>query len=131
MSRQSVQQHFLFLREICSAHLLADPMTLGGRNIVVQIDESLFRHKPKYHHGRAVAGAQWVFGACDTSSTPAVAYMELVLDQRAATLIPSYRGSSYPDRRSTATSGLLTGSCTPTPATRTPPSTTARTLLTR
>ena len=69
MSRQSVHQHFLFLREICSTHLLADPMTLGSRNIVVQIDESLFRHKPKYHHGRAVAGAQWVFGACDTSST--------------------------------------------------------------
>ena len=88
LSRQSVQQHFLFLREICSAHLLANPMTLGGRNIVVKIDESLFRHKPKYHRGRAGAGDQWVFGACDMSTIPAVAYMELVPDRRAATLIP-------------------------------------------
>ena len=91
LSRQSVQQHFLFLREICAAHLLANPMTLGGPNVVVQIDESLFRHKPKYHRGRAAAGDQWVFGACDTSTTPAVAYMELVPDRRAATLMPIIR----------------------------------------
>ena len=49
VSRQCVQQHFLFLREVRSAHLLKDPVALGGANVIVQIDESLFRHKPKYH----------------------------------------------------------------------------------
>ena len=39
-------QHF---RDICSWRLLThdSPLMLGGPGIVVQIDESLFRHKPK------------------------------------------------------------------------------------
>ena len=88
VSRQCVQQHFLFLREVCSAHLINDPLALGGANVIVQIDESLFRHKPKYHRGRVPASDQWVFGLCDTSKTPGVGYMELVQDRRAVTLIP-------------------------------------------
>ena len=73
---------------------------LGGRNVIVQIDESLFRHKPKYHRGRAPASDQWVFVLCDTSTTPGVSYK------------PSSRSSSgsfdtVPS--STATSGLPTG----------------------
>ena len=88
VSRQCVQQHFQFLREVCSTHLLATPMFLGGRNVIVQIDESLFKHKPKYHRGRAPASEQWVFGICDTSTTPGVTYMEIVPDRRAQTLIP-------------------------------------------
>ena len=68
VSRQCVQQHFLFLREVCSAHLINDPVVLGGANVIVQIDESLFRHKPKYHRGRVPASDQWVFGLCDTWS---------------------------------------------------------------
>ena len=88
VSRQCVQQHFLFLREVCSTHLMNHPVSLGGANVIVQIDESLFRHKPKYHRGRAPAADQWVFGIVDTSTTPGVGYMELVPDRRAVTLIP-------------------------------------------
>ena len=65
--------------------------------------ESLFRHKPKYHRGRAPALDQWVFGLCDTSTTPGVSYMELLPDRLAQTLIPiiEHRGSAwfdYPQR---------------------------------
>ena len=38
-----------YLRDICSWRLttLDAPLLLGGPGIVIQIDESLFRHKPK------------------------------------------------------------------------------------
>ena len=38
---------YQWLREICSSKLLATNIKLGGVNKIVQIDESLFRHKPK------------------------------------------------------------------------------------
>ena len=40
---------YQWLREVCSTKLLQTPITLGGQNVTVQIDESLFRHKPKVH----------------------------------------------------------------------------------
>ena len=39
---------YQWLREVCSQALLnGPPIILGGQQIVVQVDESLFRHKPK------------------------------------------------------------------------------------
>ena len=39
---------YQWLREVCSQTLLNDPpIVLGGPQIIVQIDESLFRNKPK------------------------------------------------------------------------------------
>ena len=39
---------YQWLREVCSTKLLqGPPIILGGPNVVVQIDESLFKHKPK------------------------------------------------------------------------------------
>ena len=38
---------FQWLREVCSTTLLQTNITLGGPGIIVQADESLFRHKPK------------------------------------------------------------------------------------
>ena len=39
---------YQWLREMCSQKLLGDPqIVLGGPHTIVQIDESLFRHKPK------------------------------------------------------------------------------------
>ena len=42
-------QSYQYLGDICSWRLTtADaPLLLGGNGVVVQIDESLFRHKPK------------------------------------------------------------------------------------
>jgi hypothetical protein len=42
---------YQWLREVCSTRLITSgPVVLGGPGTVVQIDESLFRHKPKVVH---------------------------------------------------------------------------------
>ena len=64
----------------------------GREWLVCQLDESLFRHKPKYHHGRATTQELWVFGIVDTSYIPARGYMELVENRSAAVLLPIVRG---------------------------------------
>ena len=38
---------YRWLREVCSTKLLATPIILGGPGVIVQVDESLYRHKPK------------------------------------------------------------------------------------
>ena len=38
---------YQWLREVYSTNVLATPIQLGGRGVIVQIDESLFRHKPR------------------------------------------------------------------------------------
>ena len=48
-SEKSAVQAYLYFRDICSWRILNrnSPLMLGGPGVVVQIDESLFRHKPK------------------------------------------------------------------------------------
>ena len=38
---------YQWLREVCTTKLMQSPIILGGPGIIVQVDESLFRHKPK------------------------------------------------------------------------------------
>ena len=38
---------YQWLREVCSTKLLQAPIILDGIGTIVQIDESLFLHKPK------------------------------------------------------------------------------------
>ena len=38
---------YQWLREVCSTKFLQSPMILGGPGIIVQVDESEFKHKPK------------------------------------------------------------------------------------
>ena len=38
---------YQWLREVCSTKLLQTPIILGGAGVIVQADESQFRHKPK------------------------------------------------------------------------------------
>ena len=40
-------QVYQWLREVCSSTLLETPIILGGPGVIVQVDESQFRHKPK------------------------------------------------------------------------------------
>jgi len=70
-------------REVCTTKLLQTPIILGGSWIIVQVDESLFRHKPKvsYHgqnhkihvqtqnnRGRHTQQEIWVLGMVDSCS---------------------------------------------------------------
>ena len=89
-------QIYQWLREVCSTKLINTPIVLGGSNVTVQIDESLFRHKPKYHRGRAPRTEQWVFGLVDTSKQPALGYMEIVPRRDAQTLLPIIRAHTAP-----------------------------------
>ena len=70
-------QIYQYCRDICSWRLLNhdSPLMLGGPEVVVQIDESIFRHKSKHHRGRATMNEVWVFGLCDTSASPALGVM--------------------------------------------------------
>ena len=43
---------YQWLCEVCTAKLLQTQIILGGPGVVIQIDESLFRHKPKVHTRR-------------------------------------------------------------------------------
>ena len=47
VSRPTAIDAFQWLREVCTTTLLQSPIQLGGPGCVVQINESLFRHKPK------------------------------------------------------------------------------------
>ena len=110
ISEATAVQAYQYLRDICSWRLtnVDSPLLLGGPGVVIQIDESLFRHKPKvkhcrssiytfsgkcilsfqYHRGRPPQSDQWVFGMVDTSHTPALGIITMVPQRDAATLLP-------------------------------------------
>ena len=41
---------YQWLREVCSTKLLQNPIVLGGPGVIVQIDESQFKHKSKVQY---------------------------------------------------------------------------------
>ena len=47
VGRDTTINVYQWLREVCTTKLLSMPIQLGAPGKVVQIDESLFRHKPK------------------------------------------------------------------------------------
>ena len=40
---------YQWLQEVCSTKLLRPPIVLGGPGVIVEIDESQFKHKPKVY----------------------------------------------------------------------------------
>lgn len=83
-----LNKFFKKIRDSCRKYFLINPVRLGGDGIICQIDESLFRHKPKYHRGRATDHEIWIFGIADTSITPAKFFLQIVPDRSSATLLP-------------------------------------------
>ena len=96
LSRVTVIDIHNFCREVCSKYFENNPIKLGGSGVTVQIDESCFSHKPKFHRGRAPIKPLWVFGIVDTSTTPSLGYMEIVESRNAHTLLPIIRKVVYP-----------------------------------
>ena len=47
MDKRTAIDIYQWLREVCTTKLLSSPIILGVPGVVVKIDESLFRHKPK------------------------------------------------------------------------------------
>ena len=54
LSKPSAVQAYQYLRDICSWRLMTHdaPLLLGGPGVAIQIDESLFCHKPKVREKR-------------------------------------------------------------------------------
>lgn len=76
------------LQKACINWFIKYPILLGGSGVICQIDESLFRHKTKYHRGRAPQNEKWVFGIADVSFIPAKIYLQCVDDRSQTTLVP-------------------------------------------
>ena len=47
VSKKTAIDVYQFFRDVYTTKLLQTPIVLGGPNVVVQVDESLFSHKPK------------------------------------------------------------------------------------
>ena len=47
VTRVTAVQAYQYFRDVCSTKLLQHPILLGGLGIIIQIDESLYWHKPK------------------------------------------------------------------------------------
>jgi hypothetical protein len=63
--RQTIAKIFKAIRMVCSKALNKKEIRLGGENLTVQIDESLFA-KVKHLIGKDLARKQvWVFGMVD------------------------------------------------------------------
>ena len=88
ISAKTTIYYFNLIREVCSQKLCSTLVQLGRPGVVVQIDESLFTHKPKYHYGRPARSEQWVIGLVDTSYRPARGVMRLIPSRDAVTLLP-------------------------------------------
>ena len=93
--RQTIGEIFKANRMVCSIALNKKEIRLGGENLTVQIDESLFA-KVKHFVGKDLARKQvWVFGMVDVK--PDVIYFECVPDRTALTLLSIIYEHVVPD----------------------------------
>ena len=65
VSEATVSQHYQFFRDVRSHWLIENPQMLGGKDIIVEIDECVVA-KRKYNRGRLVR-ERWVSGIYDLS----------------------------------------------------------------
>lgn len=87
ISKPSLIQWFVYLREICSLYLLNNPQILGGQDRIVEIDESALGRKRKYNRGAVRGiGTTWVFGILDIVTKQC--HVQLVPNRSRATLLP-------------------------------------------
>ncbi|KAI4293553.1 hypothetical protein PAPHI01_2827, partial [Pancytospora philotis] len=75
------------LRLACTRYIEANPVVMGGKDVIVQADESLFAAKQKNHVGR-VTPQIWVFSICEKDSVPIKTYFSVVEKRDADALLP-------------------------------------------
>lgn len=64
----SVYDWYNLYRDLMSKSLLEKPVQLGGIDKIVEIDESKWGRKHKYHRGKGTAYTQWIFGLVERGS---------------------------------------------------------------
>lgn len=96
VSRDTVQKVVYNMRKLCEKFNIQNPIHLGGDGVICQVDESLFRCKPKYHRGRATEHELWVFGIADVSFKPAKIFLKVVESRNANTLLPLIQNVCLP-----------------------------------
>ncbi|KAG1660800.1 Protein SGT1 [Nymphon striatum] len=84
-----------FIRDVCANCIIDHPVTLGGEDKVVEIDESKFMHR-KYHQGRFRDG-HWVLGMVERGNNNCV--MVIVPDRSAETLLPIIQQHVLPETK--------------------------------
>ena len=80
-----------YIREVCIDALSVNK--IGGKNKVVEIDESLFG-KRKYNRGRINKGQYWVFGGGERGTNKC--FLIPVLKRDSATLLPIIKNNILP-----------------------------------
>lgn len=97
VDNKTVIDWYMFLRDVCSSDLLAQPFIIGGVGQTVAIDESVVaRAKPGNRRGRPVP-PQWVFGGVELGTGNF--FMQLVSQRDAATLLPIIQRHIRPGTR--------------------------------
>ena len=91
VSHPCVVDWYKKLRKICSAAINNDPVVLGNTNgAVVEIDESLFGKKRKYHRGTGKQDT-WVFGMVEKGTRKVL--FKVVDRRNRETLLPIIKSS--------------------------------------
>uniref|UniRef100_A0A0L8HEP7 ISXO2-like transposase domain-containing protein n=1 Tax=Octopus bimaculoides TaxID=37653 RepID=A0A0L8HEP7_OCTBM len=72
------------LREVCAAQILANPRVIGGPNMTVEIDESMFTNRKNYV-GRQLP-QQWILRSICRETKEC--FMVIISDRSATTLLP-------------------------------------------
>lgn len=88
VSESGVGKICSILRKKITIYFAHNVLKLGGPQIIVEIDESMFDFKIKAHRGRAPRNQHWVFGIVDTSFIPARGILKLVENRTGSTLLP-------------------------------------------
>src|ERR1700758_3825401 len=82
-STQTVSHHINNIRNLIQSHLETTKQKIGGKDIIVECDESKFG-RVKYHRGRFREGT-WVFGAVERTSNKRI-FVTVVPDRKEKTL---------------------------------------------
>lgn len=95
ISKKSVIQWYVYLREICSLSLLNNHTQLGGPGRTVEIDECCNGRKRKFNRGyHRGGGNKWIFGILDVTTKKC--HIQYVPNRTRETLYPIIRNQIIP-----------------------------------